>query len=95
MENSVIIKRNNKNFVMHKIGNETLLVPVGSHVMDINALVTLNVTGRYIWEILKKKHSVNKIVSEISLMFDVDLATADIDVKKFLDELIKLGGILL
>jgi hypothetical protein len=59
--------------------------------MDMNALITLNATGRRVWELLAADRSVEYLVAEVAKQFDVDLERARADVLAFLDDLGRLG----
>ncbi len=77
-------------FLLQNVGGQDLLVPIGAKVMDMNALITLNPTGRLIWELLAEDHSIEDLATEIVEHFEVDLERARADVQVFLDELVRL-----
>jgi hypothetical protein len=59
--------------------------------MEMNALITLNATGRLVWELLAEDLSIEDLVAEVSRQFDADLGRTQSDVRAFLDELGRLG----
>lgn len=77
--------------MLQKVGGQDLLVPLGAKVMDMNSLITLNATGRRVWELLAENHPVEYLVAEVVEQFDVDLERARADVQAFLDDLGRLG----
>jgi hypothetical protein len=83
--------KRSEGFVLQNVGGQDLLVPIGGKVMDMNALITLNATGRHIWELLAENRSEEYLVTEIGEQFDVDLEMARADVQVFLDHLGRLG----
>ena len=87
---AVDMKRS-KDFLLQTVGGQDLLVPLGGKVMDMNALITLNATGRCVWEFLAEDRSVEDLVAEIAKQFDADLERARADVLAFLDDLGRLG----
>jgi Coenzyme PQQ synthesis protein D (PqqD) len=83
--------KRSEDFLLQNVGGQDLLVPLGAKVMDMNSLITLNATGRRVWELLAEDHSVEYLVTEVVKQFDVDLERARADVQAFLDELNRLG----
>lgn len=77
--------------MLQKVGGQDLLVPLGAKVMDMNSLITLNATGRRVWELLAEDHSLEYLVAEVVEQFDVDRERARADVQAFLDDLGRLG----
>jgi len=77
--------------LLQNVGGQDLLVPIGAKVMDMNALITLNATGRRVWELLAEDRSVEYLVAQVVEEFDVDLERARADVQAFLDDLGRLG----
>lgn len=67
------------------------MVPLGAKVLDMNALITLNATGRAVWELLAEDRSLEYLVAEVVNQFDTDEDRARTDVRAFLDELERLG----
>jgi len=80
-------------FVMQVIGGEAILVPTGQKVVDLNGLVTLNATGRFIWECLAQPCEVEVLVESLCAEFEVGSAAARTDVAAFIDVLRGLGAL--
>lgn len=78
-------------FVMQEVGGENLLVPIGAQVMDTNALVVLNETAAFVWELLAEERTVGDLANAVARAFDVDVATARADVEAFLEEIAGMG----
>ncbi len=79
------------NFMMQDVGGENLLVPLGSQVMDLNGIITLNDTAACVWEFLGQERSLDELSGAVAEQFDVDPERARADVQKFLDDLARLG----
>lgn len=77
--------------MLRNVGGQDFLVPLGSKVMDMNALVTLNATGRCVWELLAEERPVEYLAAEVAKQFDVDKDSAQADIRAFLDDLERLG----
>ncbi|MBC7327390.1 PqqD family protein [bacterium] len=83
--------RRKVNFLLRKVGDLNILVPIGQEVLDLNAVITLNETGAYLWELLEEERSAEELAIALSEEFDVDIAQARIDVENFLKELRETG----
>ncbi len=83
--------KRNEGFLLQNVGGENLLVPLGSQVLDTNAIITLNDTARCVWELLAQQQSLDDLAAAIAEEFDVDPARAREDVQNFLEEIEKVG----
>jgi len=83
--------KRSENFLLQNVGGQDLLVPLGAKVMDMNSLITLNATGRRVWELLAEDHSVEYLVAQVVEQFNVDIDMTRVDVQAFLDDLGRLG----
>ncbi|MFH1438091.1 MAG: PqqD family protein [Pseudomonadota bacterium] len=77
--------------VARKIGEDTILVPVGSSIVSSRCLFTLNDTGSFIWEHLAVPRTFSQISSALVEEFDVTRQKADKDLTRFLRELAEEG----
>jgi hypothetical protein len=89
--NGAVNMKRSEHFLLQNIGGQDLLVPLAAKVMDMNALITLNATGRCVWELLGEDRAVEYLVAEVAKQFDVDSARARADVVAFLEDLGRLG----
>ncbi len=89
-ETGVLVKRK-KDFILHNVAGEYLLVPIGSQVMNLNGLITLNSTAAFVWEMLAEDCSENEIAGAVSEKFNINIASAGRDVNAFLDEIRDMG----
>lgn len=65
------------------------MVATGKAVKEFNGYITLNETGRFLWDKLEKDTDENALVSALLEEYEVDGATAEKDVKAFLEVLRK------
>ena len=87
-----MMKRKN-DFLIQNIGGQDLLVPLGAKVIDLNGIIVLNFTGRYIWELLAENCSLDDLVEALEEHFVVDSQRARIDVQAFVSEISKWDAI--
>jgi hypothetical protein len=74
-------------FVTRQIAEETLIVPVTGHVMDLESIYVLNPVGSRIWELLGSPTTADRIAEVVASEFAVSPERAADDVVEFLDSL--------
>ena len=74
-------------FVVRAVDNELILVPLTGNVAQMNELFTLNETGKFIWENLGKKTTIENLETLVTEAFDVDADTAKKDIENFIKKL--------
>lgn len=74
-------------YITREIGDELVLVPLSGNVAQMNVLFTLNETGKFIWEQLDGKNTMEDIIALLVQEFDVEAETAKIDVETFLNKI--------
>lgn len=78
-------------FVLRTVGEGTVVVPTGENVVDLNGMIVLNETAKFIWERLDGSRSPEQIAEELTEEFDVTEDQALQDIQVFLAELAKLN----
>ena len=81
------VYRPTSDVVTRKVGDESVIVPVRSHVADLDAVITLNDVGTRIWELLDGRRDLAAIASTICEEYEVELQTARADVDEFIRSL--------
>ncbi len=77
--------------VTRNVVGETIIVPVKSNVGDLDSIYTLNELGTMIWELIDGQKTVNQIVEEICIAYDVSPEEARKDSLEFLESLEEAG----
>lgn len=71
-----------KDFVLRKVADVYVVVPVNSLTLDFNGIINLNETGAFLFKLLQsgvdKQELVNKLLEEYEV--EPEKASADIDV---------------
>lgn len=81
-------------FIMREIAGEFILVPVGAAAAKFNGLITMNEVGKYIFELLSEKRTLQELAEKITDEYDVSLETAISDAKEFLGQLRDIGALI-
>ena len=73
-------------FVLRKVGGDNIVVPTGD-TLDLNMMVTLNETGRFLWEKLEKGAEAEELVAALLEEYEVEEETAKSHVAAFVEKL--------
>jgi uncharacterized protein YjbK len=80
-----------KEMILREIAGESILVPGGDAVLDLNGLFVMTETGAFIWEILSDVESEAEILQRILKEYEIDEETAKNDIAEFLEKLRSFG----
>ncbi len=73
--------------MLRQVGEQTIVVAVGSASRDFNGIIRLNDVGKFMWEALCEDCEENDLIIKILNTYDIDEATAKADVSEFIDKL--------
>ena len=73
-------------FILRSVAGETVIVPTGSD-LDLNMMITLNETGKFLWQKLEQGAVEADLVSALLGEYDVDEQTAKAHVAAFVKKL--------
>ena len=76
-------------FVLRTVAGETVALPTGG-VVNLDMMITLNDTGRFLWEHLAEDTTEEALVEALLGEYDVDRATAEKSVAAFVARLKEL-----
>lgn len=76
-----------ENFIVRTVAGENLVVPLVGTGVDFNAVMTLNETGKFLWDILSVGSDEAGLVDALIKEYEVDPDTAKTDVEKFINSL--------
>lgn len=74
---------------MRNIAGSNIVVPVGKAGEIFNGMITLNESGAFFWEALKKETTIDEVVKKVTDEYEVDEETAKADIESFVDMLRK------
>lgn len=81
-------------FVLRKIGEEVVVVPVATGQLNFNGMINLNETGAFLWEKLSRECTREELVRTFAEEYDIGLEKAQEDVADFVKRLDEAGFIL-
>ena len=74
-------------FVVRRIMNDVVAVPVGRTTQAFNGMILLNDVSQVIWESLTQGCTVDQLSDAVTERFDVSREEATADILEFLDKL--------
>lgn len=83
----------NNNFILKEIAGSFMVVPVGNELIDLNAMITLNESGAFLWNLLLCDSTEYELVTAMLKEYDIDINTATEDIREFVDNLRKIGAL--
>ena len=78
--------------LMREVAGQTVVLPMSGD-LDLNMMITLNDTGKFLWQLLEQDTDEDALVRALLAEYDVDAATARSAVARFLEKLKEYGFI--
>ena len=78
-------------FILREVGDQPVVVAVGSASQYFNGMIKLNSTGVFLFKELKDDKTEDDLVKALTKKYDVDEETARKDVQSFVETLAKPG----
>ena len=78
-------------FIVRKIGNQFMAVPVGGRTSEIHGIIALSESGVLLWSALENGAEEQALADILTENYDVERSVAEKDGKAFLDGLQKQG----
>lgn len=76
-------------FVLRQMAGTTIVVP-GGDALDMDVMITLNDTGRFLWELLQEETSIDEMTAAVLKEYDIAEDAARAYIVKFTDRLKEL-----
>ena len=85
--------RQNKELLLRRCADLTLLVPVGETALRFPGMISINETGTLLWDALEQDQTPESLADLLICRFQVDRTRAEADVRLFLDKLSGAGAL--
>ncbi len=79
--------KRNPGFMMRQVAGRYVLAPVGDTVKTFSGMVTMNGTGKFLWDLLEQDQTVESLAQALVDNYEVDLEKATQDVITYLEPL--------
>ena len=80
-----------KEFILREIAGECVLVPTGDTSQELNGMISINDSARFMWENVEKADSFEELVSLIMNEYEVEEEIAKRDAASFVNDMVKYG----
>ena len=77
----------NPDFVLRTVAGKHIVVPIGEAGVSFNGVITLNDSGKMLFEMLVKGAEPKDLVNRLMEVYDVSQEQANEDVKAFIETL--------
>lgn len=74
-------------FIVRKIADQHMTVPVGERSQELHGMIGLNETGAFLWKLLEEDQTEESLVSALTLDYEVTQDQAKTSVQTFLSRL--------
>ena len=74
-------------YMLREVAGNSVVVAIGKATLDFNGLITLNSSGAFLWKMLEKGISEEKLLTAMLDEYEIDKATAKTDIAEFIDKL--------
>ncbi len=78
-------------FLLREVAGNTVIVPVGSDSVDFNGIITINETGRFLWDLLSEGIEKEELLEKFLAEYKVDVEDAKEDIRAFIQTLLDNG----
>lgn len=75
-----------EDFLLRKVADSYVVVPVNSMTLDFNGIINLNETGAFLFELLQKGAEQQELVNKMLEEYDVTPEIAEKDIEIFIQK---------
>lgn len=86
--------RQNPDYLLREAADTTVILPVGRAAAAFPGMISVNETGRLLWELLAEEQSAETLAQALCLRYGAEPDRARADVERFLARLRLAGAIL-
>ena len=80
-------------FLLRDVADSVVLVPVGVATERFPGMITLNETGKFLWETLETEQTLETLTQKLLEQYEVTSEQAKTDVEAFLKKLVAVGAV--
>lgn len=81
----------NDNYILREIAGESILVPVGEGAEQLNGMLTLNETFRFLWEIFQEPRTIQEAIAAATEQFDGEENRIEKDIRDYVEASLHYG----
>lgn len=85
--------RRNSEFILRQVAGKYVVVPVGQAAEAFRGMITLNKTGKFLWDVLETEQTEQSLAQALVEAYGVTEQRALDGVRKFLEQIAPTGAI--
>lgn len=78
-------------FVMRDVAGQTVIIATGKASETFRGMIKLNKTGKDIWQLMENGLSVEEIIGNMHIKYEMDISKIKIDVERMISVMIEYG----
>ncbi len=85
--------RRSHEFLVRKVAQQYVMVPVGEAAEKFTGMITINATGKFLWDLLEQEQTVETLAQALADTYQISKERALQDVEVFLKPIRTAGAI--
>ena len=85
--------KRSENFILKELMGSFVLVPIGDAAMNLNGVITLNESAKFLWDAAEGDFEFNDLVDALIREYDIDIQAATEGAEVFLKRMKEEGCI--
>ena len=69
--------------ILRELAGETIAVPTGEAAVQLSGLISLNASGKFLFELLQRDMSEDQLVDAFLQAYEIDEETARADIREY------------
>lgn len=75
-------------FLLREVAGNTVVVPIGDEAVEFNGVITINETGKFIWELMQEGIEKEDLLAKYIKEYNISEEEAKEDIKTFIQILL-------
>ena len=75
-------------FLLREVAGNTVVVPIGDEAVEFNGVITINETGKFIWELMQDGIEKEELLDKFMNEYNISEEEAKEDIKTFIQILL-------
>lgn len=78
-------------FLLRQVAGNCVVVPIGEEAVEFNGVITINETGKFIWELMSEGIEKEELLAKFMAEYNVSEEDAKEDIRAFIQTLLDNG----
>ena len=80
--------------MMRQVAGRYVLAPVGETVKTFSGMITMNATGKFLWDLLAEEKTLDEMAKAMADAYEVDFEQSKKDIEAFLEPLRSIEAVI-